>query len=393
MMELNTTNLNDILKQVNKKFNTIVAQVGVPELRQKSTLSLGSPSLDFCLFNSLPEGTFIEFNGLESSGKTTTAFLVAASYMKKELERHPENPRKILFVDAECATDPEWALKATGYDMNDTKVPTIYVSGAGQSAEEYFDIVIDFLKTGEIGLVIFDSLSMIAGKQIVSESMEKQQMGGIAKILGDFCKRAVGLLNRYRTTFIGINGLNENIGGYGDPLVTGGGRTWKRACMVRLRFKRGDFFDEEGNILTKSAQSPAGNIIEMYVEKTKVCEWSRKLGFLHLNYSKGVDLLWDTIEVATYLGLIKQINQMTFAIVDPDTGEILKDEKGEELKIKGKKNLKPYFLEHLDLWRKLYDKSYEMFSKKNDPNIVAFEKMLNIDIEEKLGYVLNSQED
>ena len=393
MMEPNTTNLNDILKQVNKKFNTIVAQIGVPELRQKSTLSLGSPSLDFCLFNSLPEGTFIEFNGLESSGKTTTAFLVAASYMKKELERHPENPRKILFVDAECATDPEWALKATGYDMNDTKVPTIYVSGAGQSAEEYFDIVIDFLKTGEIGLVIFDSLSMIAGKQIVSESMEKQQMGGIAKILGDFCKRAVGLLNRYRTTFIGINGLNENIGGYGDPLVTGGGRTWKRACMVRLRFKRGDFFDEEGNTLTKSAQSPAGNIIEMYVEKTKVCEWSRKLGFLHLNYSKGVDLLWDTIEVATYLGLIKQINQMTFAITDPDTGEILRDEKGEELKIKGKKNLKPYFLEHLDLWRKLYDKSYEMFSKKNDPNIVAFEKMLNIDIEEKLGYVLNSQED
>ena len=155
-----------------------------------------------------------------------------------------------------------------------------------------------------------------------------------------FCKRAVGLLNRYRTTFIGINGLNENIGGYGDPLVTGGGRTWKRACMVRLRFKRGDFFDEEGNTLTKSAKSPAGNIIEMYVEKTKVCEWSRKLGFLHLNYSKGVDLLWDTIEVATYLGLIKQINQMTFAIADPDTGEILRDEKGEELKIKGKKEFK-----------------------------------------------------
>ena len=51
-MEPNTTNLNDILKQVNKKFNAIVAQIGVPELRQKSTLSLGSPSLDFCLFNS-----------------------------------------------------------------------------------------------------------------------------------------------------------------------------------------------------------------------------------------------------------------------------------------------------------------------------------------------------
>ena len=42
--------------------------------------------------------------------------------------------------------------------------------------------------------------------------------------------------------------------------------------MVRLRFKRGDFFDQDENILMKKdAQSPAGHIIEMYVEKTKVC--------------------------------------------------------------------------------------------------------------------------
>ena len=189
-----------------------------------------------------------------------------------------------------------------------------------------------------------------------------------------------------------VNGLSENIGGYGDPLVSGGGKAWKRACMVRVRFKRGDFFDSNNNVLQKKdANSCAGNIIEMYVEKTKVCKWDRKLGFLHLNYDKGVDLLWDTIEVATNLGLIKQLNIQMYALVDLETGELLKDKDGNEIKFRGKGSIKPYFEEHLDEWRKLYDKCYELLSKKDDPNIIAFEKMLNIDMSpEALGFDINN---
>ena len=385
--------LDLILKKINKNYNNQVVQMGVPQLQQSGTLSLGSPSLDFCLYNSLPEGTFIEFNGLESSGKTTAACLVAASYIKKELERHPEAPRKILYVDAECAIDKAWILKATGYDMDNVQVPTVYMQGMGQSAEQYFDDIISIIKTGEIGLVIFDSLSMLAGEQVNTESMQKEQMGGISKPLTNFVKRSVGLFHKFHTTFIGINGLSENIGGYGDPLVAGGGKAWKRACMVRLRFKRGDFFDQDENILMKrDAQSPAGHIIEMYVEKTKVCRWDRKLGLLHLNYEKGVDLLWDTIDTAVNLGLITQINQAMYGLTNPDTGEVLKNSDGSDLKIKGKKNIKPYFLNNLPLWKSLYNKCYEILSKKDDANIVAFEKMLNIDIKEKLGFDLNDGE-
>ena len=56
----------------------------------------------FCLYNSFPERRIVEFCGAEGSGKTTTAYLVAASYQRKELERNPENPRGILFVDLEA---------------------------------------------------------------------------------------------------------------------------------------------------------------------------------------------------------------------------------------------------------------------------------------------------
>lgn len=387
-------NLDDVLKSINKKFGENVARVGVPQLRSCGNLSLGSPALDFCLYNSLTEGKFVELCGFESSGKTTLSFLIAASYIKTELQRRPDNPRSILFVDAEAACDPDWAYKSTGYNMNDERVRTIYIEGAGQTAEEYFDIVRDCVATGQVGLVIFDSLTMLATQQVQDESFEKKQMGGIASALGDFCKRTVGLFARHKCTFIGINGLTENISGYGDPFHTPGGKTWKRTCMVRLRVKRGNFFNEEGEeIAKKEAQSPAGHIIEMYVEKTKVCPWDRKLGFCHLSYARGVDLFQDTIDVATYFGLIDNSTQGMFKLIDPETGEILVDEEGKEIKIRGKKNVKPYFEERPELFKSLYNKVYEMLAVKDDPNIVAFEKLLGIDVDSVIGTNSDSDEE
>ena len=68
--------------------------------------------------------------------------------------------------------------------------------------------------------------------------------------------------------------------------------------------------------------------------------------------------------------------------IDPETGELMCDDEGKEIKIRGKKNVKPYFEQHPELWRKLYDKVYEKLSEKENPNIIAFEKMLNINIDE-----------
>ena len=122
--------------------------------------------------------------------------------------------------------------------------------------------------------------------------------------------------------------------------------------------------------------------MEAAVLKTKVCKWDRKLGRIYVNYDRGVDIMQDTIEVATYFGFIDNSVQGTFKIVDPDTGELLCDDEGKEIKIRGKKNVKPYFEAHPKLWKRLYDKVYEKLSEKENPNVVAFEKMLNIDVDE-----------
>lgn len=382
--------LADILKDVNKKFGEGVISVGVEDLTSYGTLSLGSPGFDFCLYNSFPERKIVEFCGAEGSGKTTTAYLVAASYIRKELERNPENPRGVLFVDLECGADPEWALKM-GYDMNNSPVRTIRFTGSDMPAEYIFDVVLNAIKTGEIGLVVLDSLNMLVPLQTFGESLEKKDMGGIAKPLGDFARRVKGLLVKYNATLIGINQLRENIGGYGNPLTTSGGRGWKHACDVRMMFKKSAFIDEEGNELKSTAESPAGYIMEAAVLKTKVCKWDRKLGRMYVNYDRGIDIMQDTIEVAIQFGFIDNSVQGSFKLVDPSTGELMCDEDGKEIKIRGKKNLKPYFEERPHLWKMLYDKVYDKLSQKQDPSIVSFEKMLNINLDEKFNINLDQE--
>lgn len=377
--------LDEVLKNISKKYGDTVVKKGVDALGVDGVLSLGTPTFDFAVYGGIPEGRIVEFCGAEGGGKTTTAFMVAASYQREEIKRYPDNPRRIVLLDNEGTADPVWAKKL-GYNMDlDAEVGTIIIRPEGQSAEEIFDMALDLLKTGEVGLLIFDSIATLVPQQIADESMEKYQMGGIAKSLTRFANTAIGLLRKYNATLIAINQVRENMSGYGDVLMTPGGRAWKHACSMRLMFKRGEFFDEDGNTLTKSAESPAGHIIQVAVLKTKVCKWNRKLGYMHLNYTKGVDILQDTLDVATHFGFIDNSVQGTYKLIDPITGEIMLDSEQNEIKIRGKKNLTTYFREHPDQWKRLYDLCYEKLVIKEDPYIKSFEEMLNVNMNDVVG--------
>lgn len=382
--------LQEALKKIQKKFGDNVVKYGVDDLATDGILSLGSPTFDFAVYGGIPEGRIVELCGPESSGKTTSAFLIAAAYQRKEIQRHPDNPRAIILLDNEGTADPVWAAKL-GYDMRkEATVKTITIRPEAQSAEEIFDIALSLLETGEIGLLIFDSIATLVPQQIFGESQEKKAMGGIAAALTRFANTVVGLLRKYKATLIGINQVRENLSGYGDPLQTPGGRAWRHQCSMRLMFKRGDFFDEEGNkLLKKEAQSPAGHIIEMSVLKTKVCKWDRKLGYMHLNYVKGVDILQDTLDVATYFGFIDDSTQGTYKLIDPETGEIMIDAEGNEIKLRGRKNLIQYFRDHVAEWRRLYDMVYAKLSIKDDPYIKSFEELLKVDVAEKFNIDFN----
>lgn len=369
--------LSDVLKDIAKKYGDTVVKYDVDELTVDGVLSLGSPSADFALYGGIPEGRIVELFGAEGSGKTSTAFLIAASYQREEIKRNPDNPRVIILLDNEGTADPVWAKKF-GYDMTENaSVRTIIIRPEGQSAEEIFDMALTMLKTGEVGLLIFDSIATLVPSQIANESMEKYQIGGIAKALTRFANTAIGLLRKYKATLVAINQVRERMDAYGDPEITPGGRGWRHACSMRLKFKRGEFFDVDGNKLKASAESPSGHIIEMFVAKTKTCKWDRKLAYYHLNYDRGIDILQDTIDVATHFGIIDNSVQGSYKITLSN---------GEEEKIRGKANLTEYLRGHSDVWKYVYDKCYDLLSKKDDPYIKSFEDMLGVNLAEKFNF-------
>lgn len=126
-----TKSLAEVMKSISKKYGENIVRQGAEALECDGILSLGSPTVDFCLYGGIPEGRIIEFSGAEGGGKTTTAFLVAASYQKEELKRNPENPRKIVFLDNEGTLDPTWA-SVFNYDLSeDAVVPTIVLRPEG----------------------------------------------------------------------------------------------------------------------------------------------------------------------------------------------------------------------------------------------------------------------
>ena len=136
-------------------------------------------------------------------------------------------------------------------------------------------------------------------------------------------------MQKYQCTGIGINQLRDDLGAmWGGATKTPGGRAWKHYCCVRMQFSKGKYIDENGNDMTKSAESPAGNYVVMSMVKNKSCPPTRRTGFYTLNYDFGIDYLRDLVEVAIKYDVIQKKGAW-FSIVDPETGELIEKLQGQ----------------------------------------------------------------
>ena len=69
-------------------------------------------------------------------------------------------------------------------------------------------------------------------------------------------------------------------------------------------FRKGTFIDENGNSLSRGTENPAGNIVNVALEKSKVNSSDRRIGFYTLNYLEGIDYISDFIDVTIKNDLI-----------------------------------------------------------------------------------------
>lgn len=311
--------IDEVMKNFNKTWKEELVHTGVATYDYER-IPFTSPRLNYMTFGGIPLGKLIEFYGEEHGGKTTTALDVVANYQQVY-------DRKVLYVDAENTLDTVWATKL-GVNLDEL----IILNPTSQGAEDIFQFILDMIDTNEVGLVIIDSLGVMVSNQAMEKTVDQKTYGGIAMALTNFSKKAEGLCMRNNCTVIGINQMRDDMNSMYGGTTTTGGKAWKHNTVLRLEFRRGKFIDTKGNELTRSAENPAGNIVNVALIKSKVCPPTRRTGFYTLRYDTGIDYLNDLIEVAIKYDIIKKSGAW-FEIVDIETGEVISD------KVQGQANV------------------------------------------------------
>ncbi len=320
--------LDDILKKMNKSFNSGSIGIGV-EYTELDRIKFSSPKLNYMSYGGIPMKRAIEMAGAENSGKTTLSLDLCGNAQKQ----YPD--RKVLFVDIECTFEKPWAIK-----LGVNPDTLIYYKPETQAAEEIFQNILNLLATGEISLCILDSLACMVPKGENDKAIEDATYAGISQALSKFCRKLTPILSRNDCSFIGINQLRDDLKSTWGGVKTPGGRMWKHTATVRYLVRKGSFIDEKGNELKKSAEDPAGNKIEVYLEKSKAFKSNRRLGTCSLNYDTGIDYISDIIDLAVKAGYI-DMSGAWFKITDY----------GVDLKLQGKAKMH----EHLANDKKLLD--------------------------------------
>lgn len=348
-------NLDQVMQEINKKYKDEIIRRGTGRI-YKDRIPFSSARLNYITYGGIPLGKVTEFLGPDGSGKTTTALDVVgraqklaeeefknkiAEYderiaqetgkrqqqLKEELEEvKSRGKRKVIYIDAENTLDEEWAEKI-GVDTDEL----ILMLPQEQSAEQVLQMIIDLVATGEVILIVLDSLPMLVPQSLFDEEMDKKAYGGIAGAMSVFSSKICPKLARSRTALIIINQIRDDMKNPFNLFHTPGGRALKHIYSLRLAFRKGKFIDKNGEEMTfAAADEPKGNIVEVTIVKTKICPPKRRVGGYNLKYDAGIDILNDLIYLAIKFDIIVQAGAW-FSIFG-----------NEKTKFQGKKNLMKY---------------------------------------------------
>lgn len=322
--------LDTYIKDINKKYKEDIAFKGLERI-ENSKIPFSSPRMNYILYGGIPRNRIIELIGENGSGKTTTALdLVKNAQIIFEEENQG---KKVVYVDTENTLDEAWA-STLGVNVDDL----IILRPQTQTAEQILDIIMDIIKTNEVGLVILDSVATMVSQNIFDESLEKKSMAGISAPLTRFVNLAVSLLSKHQCTLIIINQVRQDMNNPYNQYVTPGGEALKHQCSVRLSFRKDGYIDENGNDVKMSCENPAGHYVKVNVVKSKVSRNDRKVGFYTLRYRSGIDWINDLIDCGMRYNLVNQAGAW-FSVFDKN-GELMVDDNGAPYKFQGEAKLR-----------------------------------------------------
>jgi recombination protein RecA len=318
--------LEEIRKNLNKKFKSEVLGYG-DCLPKVDRIPFSSPRLNYLTRGGIPWPGITEISGAEQSGKTTLLGDLTMQAQKKGL--------LCAFTDTENKTALDY-WEWLGVDINNLLVckPT------GLSGEDILQLQLDLMAEG-VQFLGLDSVASLVPKSVLDGTMDDKTYCGSSGIMSTFSQKisGSGIVNSNKVTLVGINQVRDKVNGFG--LQTPAGHFWRHVCLCRLQLSKGNPFNESYVQMPMSTQElTAGHWVDVKMLKNQFSKNDRKFNIFTLNYSKGIDVAEDLIDVAISMEIIHK-GGAWFRIINIETGEIL-CVNDEELKFQGRASLREY---------------------------------------------------
>ncbi len=279
------TAVADVIKSIQMRFGDgSIMKLGEAPKVGVEAISTGSIGLDHALgIGGLPRGRIVEIFGPESSGKTTLALHVVAEAQKKG--------GVSAFVDAEHALDPEYAKKLG------VKLDELLVSQP-DTGEQALEICESLVRSGNIDVVVVDSVAALTPKDEIEGDMGASHMGKQARLMSQALRKLTAIVSKTKTIVIFINQIRMQIGVmFGNPETTPGGKALKFYTSVRIDIRR--------IAQIKKGEDVIGSRTRAKVVKNKVAAPFRQAEF-DLVYNEGISRESEMLVLGEKYGVLQK---------------------------------------------------------------------------------------
>lgn len=275
--------LANALGQIEKLYGKgTLFQYGSGVRTSVKAISTGSHMLNIATgIGGIPQGRITEIFGPESSGKTTLCLHIVSESQKAG--------GLCAYIDAEHALDTEYA-ENIGVDMDSLLL------SQPDYGEQALDIASKLIETGDISVVVIDSVAALVPKAEIDGEIGDAHMALQARMMSQSLRMLTSKIQKSNTAVIFINQIRSKIGVmFGNPETTTGGNALKFYASMRLDIRRiGAVKDGEENV---------GNKTKVTVVKSKVSPPFKKAEF-DIRYAEGIDTKSEIIDLATEYGIL-----------------------------------------------------------------------------------------
>jgi recombination protein RecA len=298
--EVKKLSLESALAALNKQYGAASIFKGSENIAiQVETRSSGCLSFDSALGSSVPIGRIIEIAGAEGSGKTLMCASIISEWQKQGI--------RCAFLDGEQTFFKKWA-ESLGVNWDNL------IYSAPDYLEQVLDTIDTLASTGEVGLIVYDSIAALPSLAEVEKSAGDVNVAALSKVLTSALRKLTPVLAKNKCTVIFINQLREKIGAYSPTgsvvTTTPGGRALRHAASLRLEMKK------IGGSDIKEGDRVIGHKVGIKCKKNKLSSAQGASAEFTLYYESGIDKIEDAIATAATIGVIERPNNKTYIYKD-----------------------------------------------------------------------------